>query len=208
MARLTREQVSIGVIVILHSVGIVGMLVAKEWFIPLTPLNLLVSTYFVLRHAHEPKILTYVSIALLAFGVEAVGVATGWPFGDYNYDRALGPHLFRVPVLIGILWLLLLAGGLNLAKRVTSVKILQIAIAALLMTFIDVLIEPVAIDFEYWRWHTSEVPLSNYLSWFITGFALAGIGVFTDENFRNNRVAGVFFIVQFVFFLSLNLLVI
>ncbi len=208
MAKLSREQVSIGVIIILHTVGVFGMFLAKDWFIPLTPFNLIVSSYFVLRHAENPKLLTYLSIAILAFGIEAVGVATGWPFGDYNYERALGPHLFRVPVLIGMLWLLLLAGGLNIATRITGSKFIQIAIAAALMTAIDLLIEPAAIDFEYWRWHTEEVPLTNYLSWFVTGFVLAGIGNFTDANFRNNKVAGVFFIVQFVFFLSLNLLVV
>lgn len=208
MPKLSRLQVSIGVIVILHTVGIGGMFLAKEWFIPLTPLNLIVSGYFVLRHAEQPKILTYLAIAVLSFAIEAIGVATGWPFGDYHYERALGPHLFHVPVLIGMLWLLLLAGGLHLATRVTKSRFVQIAIAAVLMTAIDFLIEPVAIDFEYWQWHSSEVPINNYVGWFVTGFVLAGIGNLSDNHFRNNKVAGVFFIVQFVFFLSLNLLVV
>lgn len=207
MGKLTRENVSIGVILILHVVGIIGMLVARDWFIPLTPLNLMVSGWFVLRHAERPNSWVYMSIAVLAFAIEAIGVTTGWPFGDYVYDRALGPHVFRVPVLIGLLWLLLLKGALNLTKKITQSRLIQAVLAAILMTAIDLLIEPIAIDFEYWRWYESEVPLSNYLGWFGTGLILASLGNFCDVNFRNNKVAGVFFIVQFGFFLSLNLLI-
>lgn len=208
MLKLTREQVSIGVIIILHSVGLVGMILAKEWFIPLTPLNLVVSAFFVLRHAEQPKAWVYVVVAVVAYLIELLGVQSGWPFGDYSYERALGPHVFEVPLLIGILWLLLLTGGMNLIKRLTPLKWIQIAGAALLMTVIDLLIEPIAIDFEYWRWFESEVPISNYLGWLGTGLILASFGRLTDVNFGNNKVAGLFFIVQFIFFLSLNLLLV
>lgn len=208
MIQLSKTQVSIGVILIMHTVGLVGMIVARDWFIPLTPINLIVSGYFVLRHAQSPKLFLYTLVALLAFTIEAIGVATGWPFGDYYYGRALGPHIFRVPLLIGLLWLLLLQGAQYWTQRWIKSRVLQLIIPAALMTGIDVLIEPIAIDFEYWRWISEEIPWNNYAGWFGTALILTALTHIFDKDFANNRVAGLFFIVQVVFFLALNLLLV
>ncbi len=205
MPKLSRAQISLGVIVILHTVGTTGMLIAKDWFVPLTPLNLMVSSYFVLRHAEQPRWGVYALIALLSFGIEAVGVATGWPFGNYEYVTALGPQLIRTPILIGLLWLLLLSGALYWMNRLTTNRVLQALGAAALMTGIDVLIEPVAIALQYWTWYGADVPLTNYLGWFGTALVLATIANAFDPQFRTNRLAGLFFIVQIVFFFTLNI---
>ncbi len=204
MPKLTQAQISLGVIVILHSVGITGMLLARDWFLPLTPANLVVSGYFVLRHAEKPIWPIYALIAVLAFGIEAIGVATGWPFGEYEYVTALGPQLIRTPILIGLLWLLLLSGALYWMNRITSNRFFQVAGAAGLMTGIDILIEPVAIELQYWTWYGADVPLSNYLGWFGTALLLSAIVTTFEPHFRTNRVAGLFFIVQIVFFSTLN----
>jgi putative membrane protein len=208
MIQLSKFQVSLGVILIMHTVGLVGMIVAREWFIPLTPINLIVSGYFVLRHADSPKALLYATIALLAFAIEAIGVATGWPFGDYFYGRALGPHVFRVPLLIGLLWLLLLQGAQYWTHRWFKSTPLQLLIPAAMMAGIDFLIEPIAIDFEYWQWINGTVPWNNYAGWFGTALILTALSHIFDKQFANNRVAGLFFIVQVVFFLALNLLLV
>jgi putative membrane protein len=208
MIQLSKFQVSLGVILIMHTVGLVGMIVARDWFIPLTPINLIVSGYFVLRHADSPKALLYATIALLAFAIEAIGVATGWPFGDYFYGRALGPHVFRVPLLIGLLWLLLLQGAQYWTHRWFKSTPLQLLIPAAMMAGIDFLIEPIAIDFEYWQWINGTVPLNNYAGWFGTALILTALSHIFDKQFANNRVAGLFFIVQVVFFLALNLLLV
>lgn len=207
LASLSKHQVSVGVILILHTVGIFGMALAKEWFIPLTPLNLIVSGYFVLRHAEKPRYGLYLLIAALAFGIEAIGVATGFPFGDYSYEQALGPHIIEVPLLIGLLWLLLLQGALHLCSKWVKGFFPRVLLVALMLTGVDLLIEPVAMDFAYWQWYGEDVPLNNYLGWFGTAFILGGLGHRFDPNFGNNRVAGVFFLVQVGFFISINLLV-
>lgn len=208
MIQLSKSQVSLGVILIMHTVGLVGMIVAREWFIPLTPINLIVSGYFVLRHADSPKALLYATIALLAFAIEAIGVATGWPFGDYFYGRALEPHVFRVPLLIGLLWLLLLQGARYWTQLWFKSTPLQLLIPAAMMAGIDFLIEPIAIDFEYWQWINGTVPWNNYAGWFGTALILTALSHIFDKQFANNRVAGLFFIVQVVFFLALNLLLV
>ncbi len=208
MIQLSKFQISIGVILIMHTVGLVGMIVARDWFIPLTPVNLIVSGFFVLRHADSPKTLLYSAIAVLAFSIEAIGVATGWPFGDYFYGRALGPHVFRVPLLIGLLWLLLLQGARYWTQRWFKAWPMQLLVPAAMMTGIDFLIEPIAIDFEYWQWISDSVPWNNYAGWFGTALILTYLSHIFDKQFANNRVAGLFFIVQVVFFLALNLLLV
>ena len=38
------------------------------------------------------------------FAIEALGVATGFPFGGYDYSGALGPTLAGVPLVIPLAW--------------------------------------------------------------------------------------------------------
>ena len=142
----------------------------------------------------------------MAFAIEAIGVATGWPFGNYEYVNALGPQIIRTPILIGLLWLLLLGGALYWMRSATSNRVVQAVGAAALMTGIDFLIEPVAINLQYWTWYGADVPLSNYLGWFGTALLLASFANAFDPHFRTNRMAGLFFLVQIVFFATLNIL--
>ncbi|PWU58349.1 carotenoid biosynthesis protein, partial [Micromonospora globispora] len=38
------------------------------------------------------------------FAIEALGVATGFPFGSYDYSGQLGPKLAGVPLIIPLAW--------------------------------------------------------------------------------------------------------
>src|SRR4051812_31352267 len=38
------------------------------------------------------------------FAVEAIGVATGFPFGTYDYSGELGPKILGVPLIIPLAW--------------------------------------------------------------------------------------------------------
>lgn len=208
MNKLTKEQVSIGVMAILHAVGIMGLSLPDEyrqWFVPLTPLNLVISAYFVLRHERSSKWGLFALVAVLAYSVEALGIHTGWPFGDYWYGSPLGPHLFEVPILIGLLWLLLLNGAAHWARRITKSKGGQVVIVAGMMVALDFLIEPVAVELNFWTWYGVDIPLTNYAGWFGTALILAAL-LQTNPKFGNNRVAGLFFWIQTAFFLALNIL--
>lgn len=202
---LSKFQVSVGVMIILHTVGTVGMLSTyQHWFVPLTPLNLIVSGYFVLRHAKGNNRYLFAMVGLLAFLVEMLGVQTGFPFGDYRYGSALGPQIFEVPLLIGLLWLLLLIGSIHFVSRwIKNMWVIAILTGAI-MTGLDFLIEPVAIKLNFWNWYGESIPWNNYLGWFVTAFLLALLGQ-RNKSFGNNKAAEVFLWIQFGFFLSLNL---
>ena len=47
-------------------------------------------------------------VAVLSWALEAVGSATGVPFGDYHYTDHLQPQIAHVPVLIPAAWMMML----------------------------------------------------------------------------------------------------
>jgi putative membrane protein len=66
--------------------------------------------------------------------------------------------------------------------------------------------EPVAIATGMWSWPDGSIPLKNYMDWFlISGFLFLMIRILKIEI--NNRIAGILFAMQVVFFLALNLLI-
>ena len=48
-----------------------------------------------------------VLVAATAVAFEAVGLATGFPYGTYSYSDALGPTLLGVPFLVPLAWLMM-----------------------------------------------------------------------------------------------------
>jgi putative membrane protein len=54
------------------------------------------------------------------FAVEALGVATGFPFGDYAYSGALGPRLLGVPLVIPLAWTWMAYPAWRAAARLTT----------------------------------------------------------------------------------------
>lgn len=153
-----------------HISGLIGILIGYgDWFIPKTPLNLLLSALlftwaFPLKKG--PSLYLFIGFAIAGMTVEWIGVHSGWLFGQYTYGGNLGVKWYGVPLLIGLNWALLgLASG-AVASRWVPGKVLRIFLGALLMTLLDLAIEPLAPIFDFWRFEEGHAPLSNYLSWF------------------------------------------
>ena len=194
------------VIIVLHTVGIAGILLGfRDWIMPLTPLNLLISGWIVIAEDVKagPKKIVFAWVVCVSYFVEVLGVNTGWPFGEYYYGVTLGPQLFNTPLLIGLLWLLLLIGGWQLANRISKNLFVRSLLVALLMTCLDYFMEPVAVNLGFWTWMNGQIPLSNYISWFAVALALS-LGMSKLIGDMNNKRAELFFLVQIVFFLVLN----
>ncbi len=119
------------------------------------------------------------------FVFEAVGVKTGWIFGDYAYGDVLLPQIKGVPIAIGFAWLGIQISALGMAQWLVrkSINVYLLAvITAFLMVLFDVLMEPAAIYLGYWRWADVHPPLQNYIAWFsialIFSFLGARLGLF------------------------------
>ena len=204
-----RPHFSIAILVILYVVGIVGLgSSSREWFLAATPLTLVISAGLLLANHLEWNrwaVSAVATAAIVGFLVEVVGVQTGLIFGEYAYGATLGAKLWAVPLVIGLNWLLLTYTTGALTARLRLPKVLQAALAAAAMTALDVLIEPIAMAFDFWQWSGGVVPMQNYIAWFLVSFALLLLFQYLRFDKRNPLAAPVLAL-QVLFFGILNLM--
>lgn len=74
------------------------------------------------------------------FAVEAIGVATGFPFGTYDYSGQLGPKLLGVPLIIPLAWTWMAWPAWLAAQRLPSWA--RIPVAALGLAAWDLFLDP------------------------------------------------------------------
>lgn len=193
---------------IIYAVGIVGLYVQPETFIPLTPLNLLLTAFLFLAYYpfKESNFIRYaIFIFVAGFAVELLGIQTGKLFGIYNYGSALGFKLKDVPLIIGLNWLVLVMATQSIAASISDNLFKSSLIGSSLMIVIDIFLEQVAPLYDFWSWHNSAVPLQNFVAWFIISFLFHGVGNSLQFE-KKNPLALFIFILQLSFFVVLYIL--
>ena len=139
-----------------------------------------------------------VLVGATAVAVEAVGLATGFPYGRYSYSDALGPTLLGVPFLVPLAWLMMAWPSWVLADRLTRVRrrpAARIAVAAAVFAGWDVVLDPQMVQAGYWTWAHPEpglpgidtVPLTNLAGWLLAGAVLMAL---LDLLVRRTAVPG------------------
>jgi putative membrane protein len=119
--------------------------------------------------------------AVPGFAVEVLGVHTGVPFGSYSYGSTLGPHVFGVPLLIGLAWTMLAWPAAIAARRLVSGYAARVLVGAWALATADLFLDPQLVAAGQWRWHdrtphlpgVSSVPLSNYGGWLLVALVLS-----------------------------------
>ena len=194
------------VIAVFHFVGI--LLLGGPWspdFVMLTPLNLLLlSVVYLITSDKVKRPLLYALPALMGFLVEMLGTNTGFPFGEYSYSSILGPGLLGTPFLIGVLWWVLLRSFNDVFSRISSNKTIISLATGLGMLLLDIFIEPVAIGLGFWEWQAAEVPLENYMAWFVLSFVFTRL---TMDGQVNNTMSKWVLIVLGGFFVVMGILI-
>lgn len=138
-------------------------------------------TFLVLAEitSRSKAILASFIILILALLIEGVGVQSGFPFGSYSYTNILSPILpGGVPLAIGFAWMTLSINSFLIVKYFfkSSSPYFVIFFSGILISFIDVLLEPFASFINnYWVWENGLIPFQNYLSWFIIGVVFSYI---------------------------------
>jgi putative membrane protein len=193
-----------------YMVGIIGLSLdrTRSVFQALVPFTLLFSLYFLwlFNERADMKIyLTGLGICLLGYLVESVGVNTGVIFGDYIYGQTLGIKLWNTPLMIGINWLLLIYSCWTLTGIFTGNRWLRYLSGSALMVLYDIALEPVATRVDMWNWYDKPVPFQNYIGWFFISMILF---IILDRSVGNvkNKIASALFIIQFMFFIVLNII--
>jgi len=125
-------------------------------------------------------------VAVVAVLLEALGLATGFPYGEYAYSDTLGPTLLGVPFLVPLAWLMMawpswvLAALLTARVRPGRRAAARVLLAAYVFAAWDVVLDPQLVQAGYWRWaHPSPglpgidtVPLTNLAGWLLAGLLL------------------------------------
>jgi putative membrane protein len=125
-------------------------------------------------------------VAATAVAFEAVGLATGYPYGRYSYAGTLGPTLLGVPFLVPLAWLMMAWPSWVVAERLARPvrpgrrRAARIAVAAAVFAAWDVVLDPQMVQAGYWTWaHPAPglpgidtVPLTNLAGWLLAGAVL------------------------------------
>ncbi len=202
---LNKTTWSVIIIILFHVVGLIGFAVPvlRPLFLQIVPFHLLLMLAVVLVNhyrANEGFWLFAFLIFIAGIAAEWVGVHKQWIFGDYHYGETLGIKVWDIPLMIGVNWFLLIyATGVLMQRSRLMSMIARIITGAVVLVLLDVLIEPVAIRFDYWSWTEGHPPVKNYVCWFLVSAVF--LGVFEQFKFKpQNIVAPILLLVQFVFF--------
>ncbi|MEV6630693.1 carotenoid biosynthesis protein [Actinoplanes sp. NPDC051470] len=125
-----------------------------------------------------PALLALLGVTVGGFLIEALGVATGFPFGSYSYSGALGPQLLGVPLIIPLAWTWMAWPAWLAATRLGSSRWARIAVGAFGLAAWDLFLDPQMVAEGYWRWLDPTpalpglpgIPAANFLGWL--GFAV------------------------------------
>ena len=198
------------IIAFYYGVGIFGLAyqATQSLFRELVPFTLICSLVLLIlfNEDHSRKMyLAALVIFFLGFAIEVLGVNTGVIFGEYRYGGTLGIKLLDTPLMIGVNWLILIWSGWALTGVFFKNCLVRIIAGSGLMVCYDIALEPVAIKLDMWDWFGAPVPLQNYFAWFLASIILFFIVSLNGREVRNKIAPGLF-IIQFVFFVVLNLI--
>ena len=148
-----------------------------------------------------PLLTRRAAVGLLAlcgytYAIEAVGIATGYPYGAFEYGVDLGPMiagavpaalpLFFLPLVVNAYLLCLLLLG-PLADR-TAVR-LPVVVAA--VVGMDLALDPAAVSIGFWAYDAGGwyygVPWTNYAGWVLSAAVAVGV---LDRAFDREKLFG------------------
>ena len=129
-------------------------------------------------------VLSFAALSTLGFAVEATGIATGFPYGEFYYGDALGPKVAgMVPYALTLSWPPLVLGAVAASRPPGDGgqlrRILWVLIAAVLLVAIDGVLDPGATRLGLWVWPEGGsyygVPLSNFAGWLLSSVLAAAL---------------------------------
>jgi len=145
------------------------------------------------------------AVFFIGFMAEWLGVKFGFLFGDYSYGANLGMKLDDVPIIMGINWVILSLATREIIQRFFKLPVMKILVSSVLMVSLDILIEPLAPQLDYWSFDTMVAPLSNYIGWLIYSILIQSL--LELVQFKGHfKISLHILIIQLLFFGSLYFL--
>lgn len=127
----------------------------------------------------------FLVVGLGAWGAEAIGASTGFPFGNYHYTELLQPQFGGVPLLIPLAWWMMLAPSWGVAEAILlrwqkqlgrGYPFIFAALAGAVMTAWDLYLDPQMVSRGLWVWDQPGgyfgIPWINYAGWWLVASLL------------------------------------
>jgi len=225
LQQYSKQQIATFIAVLFHCIGLAGILFYDAaLFASLTPMNLMLSAALLIYTQQEKNSHFFLFAAVcyvVGYIVEYLGVNHQLLFGEYRYLPAMGWQWKNIPLVIGVNWFIMMyCCGVTIQHFLNfmwnklkdegephraNVGFFAIIIdGALLATFFDWIMEPIAVKLGYWQWlGDGSIPLFNYVSWFVISALL--MLLFRVLSFpKQNQFAVNLLLIQFMFFLILR----
>lgn len=161
--------VDLSFIAIVHIAGIVGIRLFPDFFLKTTFVSILIplSLYLYRVKPNKIEIVIILLVYIITFFSEWIGVNFGWLYGSYSYGNSFGFKIGGVPLLIGLNWVLLALVSRQVLSKFSTSKWSVILASSVLMVLIDIIIEPLSKNLDFWHWDKGIIPISNYRDWFL-----------------------------------------
>ncbi|GAA4893043.1 carotenoid biosynthesis protein [Actinomycetospora straminea] len=116
--------------------------------------------------------------------VEAVGLATGVPFGEYRYTGTLGPEVLGVPVVVPLAWAMMAYPSLVVGRRLAAAlgrgRGAVTVLGAWALATWDVFLDPQMVEAGHWYWlepwptlpGVPGIPVSNFAGWLLVALLM------------------------------------
>lgn len=137
-------------------------------------------SHSVLRQGLGTTAIMFAVVLVFGWAIEAVGTASGLPFGAYDYADRLGPQLAGVPLVIPLAWAMMTYPCFLLSRAAVARRSGVIALAAALLATWDLFLDPQMVAEGHWRWSDPSpnlpgipgIPLSNFVGWLLAATVL------------------------------------
>ncbi len=114
---------------------------------------------------------------------EAVGTATGVPFGEYAYADSLGPRLLDVPLVIPLAWAMFGYPALLVGQRLARGPVGATLVGGLALASWDLFLDPMMVGDGHWAFADPSpslpgspgIPLSNYAGWLLVAVLMMAL---------------------------------
>jgi putative membrane protein len=150
-------------------------------------------------------LVTSAVVVVLAWLSEALGNATGFPFGDYSYTEVLQPQVADVPLLIPLAWLMMLppawavaqviTGGTDpqtvLGRTLDRRQVAFVLVSALAFTAWDLFLDPQMVAWNFWQWDNPSgyfgIPWVNFLGWLLVSALITALALPAGHSVDRDR---------------------
>jgi len=158
-----------------------GVLPGTEWLAIVMMLGIAAISYgAVIGTSWYRWLLFLLCSGLLAVGFEYLGIHTCFPYGCFVYGDVLGAKLWdTVPWTVFVWWTPLIIWIYAILRKYLQSRWLIIVIWAVLLTLIDMVLDPGAVLLGFWAFDAGgwyyNIPRSNFLGRLVSG--LVGMAV-------------------------------